>query len=247
MRSGARDYVFKENLSRLRPAVEREVRAAAERKAARVAQGEYLRRLASIFDSALDAVVTMDANGVITDWNPMAETVFGWPKSEVVGRPVADTIMPQRYREAHRRGLRHFLETGEGPALNRRLELDGLHRDGHEFPIELSIGGTPSGHGYVFSAFARDIGERRRAEEAVRRLAATVATSTDAIISADLNGLIIDWNAGAERMYGYAAEDVIGRGLAMIVPDDRLDELRVAIDRVIRGEQIAQLETVRRR
>ena len=247
MRSGARDYVFKENLSRLRPAVEREVRAAAERKAARVAQGEYLRRLASIFDSALDAVVTMDANGVITDWNPMAETVFGWPKSEVVGRPVADTIMPQRYREAHRRGLRHFLETGEGPALNRRLELDGLHRDGHEFPIELSIGATPSGHGYVFSAFARDIGERRRAEEAVRRLAATVATSTDAIISADLNGLIIDWNAGAERMYGYAAQDVIGRGLAMIVPDDRLDELRVAIDRVIRGEQIAQLETVRRR
>jgi diguanylate cyclase (GGDEF)-like protein/PAS domain S-box-containing protein len=247
MRSGARDYVFKENLSRLRPAVEREVHAAAERKAARVAQGEYLRRLASIFDSALDAVVTMDADGVITDWNPMAETVFGWPRSEVVGRLVADTIMPQRYREAHRRGLRHFLETGEGPALNRRLELEGLHRDGHEFPIELSIGATPSGHGYVFSAFARDIGERRRAEEAVRRLAATVATSTDAIISADLNGLIIDWNAGAERMYGYAAQEMIGRGLAIIVPEDRSDELKVAIDRVIRGEQIAHLETVRRR
>src|SRR6202795_2090897 len=86
MRSGARDYVFKDNLSRLRPVVEREVRAAAERKAARVAQAEYLRRLSSIFDSALDAVVTMDASGVITDWNPMAQTVFGWPKSEAVGR-----------------------------------------------------------------------------------------------------------------------------------------------------------------
>src|SRR5207253_9953318 len=103
--------------------IEREVSAAVERKAARIAQDEYLRRLGSIFDSALDAVVTMDADGVITDWNPMAETIFGWPKSEAVGRLVAETIMPQRYREAHRRGLRHFLETGEGPVLNTRLEL----------------------------------------------------------------------------------------------------------------------------
>lgn len=246
MRSGARDYVFKDNLSRLRPAVEREIRAAAERKAARLAQSEHLRRLASIFDSALDAVVTMDADGLITDWNPMAETIFGWPKSEVVGRSVADTIMPPRYREAHRTGVRRFLQTGEGPALNTRLELEGLHRDGHEFPIELSIGATPSGHGYVFSAFVRDIGQRRRAEQAARRLAATVATSTDAIISADLNGSIIDWNAGAERMYGYTAEEVVGRSLSIIVPEDRSDELRAATDRVIRGEQIDALETIRR-
>src|SRR5438067_6484841 len=247
MRGGARDYVFKGNLSRLRPVIEREVRAAAERRAARVAQTEYLRRLSSIFDTALDAVITMDAKGVITDWNPMAETIFGWSKSEAVGRLVADTIIPLRYREAHGLGLARFLKTGEGPVLNRRTELEGIHRDGHEFPIELSIGATPSAHGYVFSAFARDISERRRAEEAVRRLAATVAASPDAIISADLNGSIISWNAGAERMYGYAAEDTIGRSLSVIVPEDRNDELRAALDRVTRGEQIEQIETVRRR
>src|SRR5712691_6769777 len=211
MRSGARDYVFKGNLSRLRPAVEREVIAAAERKAARVAEGDLVLRLGSTFDSALDAVVTMDADGVITDWNPMAQTIFGWPKTEAVGRLVAETVIPQRHREAHRLGLQRFLESGKGPVLNTRLEMEGLHRDGHEFPIELSIGATPSAHGYVFSAFARDISERRRAEEAVRRLAATVAASPDAIISADLNGAIISWNTGAERMYGYAAQDTIGR------------------------------------
>src|SRR6266550_7372557 len=99
MRSGAHDYVFKGNLSRLRPAIEREVRAAAERKAARAAQSDHHRRLRSIFDSALDAVVTMDAGGLITDWNPMAETIFGWPKSEAVGKPVTQTIIPHRYRE----------------------------------------------------------------------------------------------------------------------------------------------------
>ena len=247
MRSGARDYVFKGNLSRLRPAVEREVLAAADRKAARVAEGDLVLRLGSTFDSALDAVVTMDADGVITDWNPMAQTIFGWSKSEAVGRLVADTIIPQRHREAHRLGLQRFLETGKGPVLNTRLEMEGLHRDSHEFPIELSIGATPSAHGYVFSAFARDISERRRAEEAVRRLAATVAASPDAIISADLNGSIISWNAGAERMYGYAAEDTIGRSLSVIVPEDRNDELRAALDRVTRGEQIEQIETIRQR
>jgi diguanylate cyclase (GGDEF)-like protein/PAS domain S-box-containing protein len=372
MRNGARDYVFKDNLSRLRPAVEREVRAAAERKAARVAQSDYLRRLASIFDSALDAVVTMDTEGVITDWNPMAEVVFGWPRSEAVGRRVADIIMPERYREAHRRGLRHYLETGQGPALNRRLELEGLHRDGHEFLIELSIGATASGHGYVFSAFVRDISERnraqdalrasekryrqivetafegvwiidsnnqttfvnhrmadilgyppeemlgrpvlefmdpdaqaafkanrdqrqhghqpehdfrfrrkdgselwvllesspdrdadgnylgslamvtdvterRRGQEALRRLAAMVATSSDAIIAVDLNGSIMNWNAGAERMYGYTAAEIIGRDIRTMVPEARADEVAGILDRARRGESNAQIETIRRR
>jgi diguanylate cyclase (GGDEF)-like protein/PAS domain S-box-containing protein len=204
-------------------------------------------RLRSIFDSALDAVVTMDADGVITDWNLMAETVFGWPRSEAVGRLVVETIIPHRYREPHKLGLRHFLASGDGPALNKRLELAALHRDGHEFPIELSISATLSGTSHVFSAFVRDITERHRAEQALRRLAATVATSSDAIIAADLNGTIMNWNAGASRMYGYAAEDMIGRSLSIIVPEDRSDELRAALDRVNRGEQIEQLETVRRR
>jgi diguanylate cyclase (GGDEF)-like protein/PAS domain S-box-containing protein len=247
MRGGARDYVFKGNLSRLRPVIEREVRAAAERKAARAAQDDYLRRLSSIFDSALDAVVTMGADGVITDWNPMAETIFGWKKSEVVGRTVAETILPQRYREPHRAGLRRFLETGKGPALNTRLELEGLHRDGHEFPVELSIGATPTGTDYTFSAFVRDITERRRAEEGLRRLASTVATSTDAIITADLDGSILNWNAGAVRMYGYTAQEAIGKTLSTIVPEDRAAELQAALERVRRGEQIEQLETVRRK
>jgi diguanylate cyclase (GGDEF)-like protein/PAS domain S-box-containing protein len=372
MRSGARDYVFKENLSRLRPVVEREVRAAVERKAARAAQGESLRRLGSIFDSALDGVVTMGADGVITDWNPMAETIFGWPRSEAVGRPVSETIIPLRYRGAHKVGLRHFLATGEGPVLNKRLELAALHRDGHEFPIELSISATSSGGSHLFSAFVRDITERhraeedlraseeryrqivetafegvwvidsnnlttfvnqrladmlgyareemlgkpvldfmepdaraafaanrdgrqqarqpehefrfrrkdgtelwvllesspdldaagtyrgslamvtdvterRRAQEALRRMAAMVATSTDGILAVDVNGLVVNWNLGAERMYGYSAEEIIGQPIATIVPDAQSDELTALLGRVRRGEPIEQIETIRKR
>jgi diguanylate cyclase (GGDEF)-like protein/PAS domain S-box-containing protein len=372
MRSGARDYVFKDNLSRLGPAVEREMRAAAGRKAARAVQDEYVRRLRSIFDSALDAVVTMDASGVITDWNPMAETVFGWSKPEAVGELVADTIIPERYRKAHRLGLTRFIDTGVGPALNTRLELEGLHRDGHEFPIELSISATATGNRYVFSAFVRDITERHRAEEALRtsearyrqivetafegvwiidrnnqttfvnqpmadmlgylpgemlgkpvltfmdadaqasfvanrdgrqkahqpthefrfrrkdgselwvllesspdldaagtylgslamvtdvterrrgqealrRLAGMVATSTDAIMAVDLTGSILNWNRGAERMYGYTSEEIIGRSISTITPDAKAGELAAILDRARRGESIDQVETLRKR
>ncbi len=372
MRSGARDYVLKDSLSRLKPAVERELRAAAERKAARLARSEHLRRLASIFDSALDAVVTMDAGGQITDWNPIAETIFGWSKSEVVGRSVADTIMPKRYRQAHNAGLRHFLATGDGPVLNQRLELAALHRDGHEFPIELSISATLSGSSHIFSAFIRDITERqrtvealrasearyrqivetafegvwiidsnnittfvnprmadmlgyppekmlgkpvlafmdpdaqaafaanregrqeahqpehefrfrrkdgselwvllesspdldaegnyrgslamvtdvtdrRRGQEALRRLAGMVATSTDAIMAVDMTGSILNWNRGAERMYGYTAEEIIGRSISTITPEAKADELTTILERARRGEAVDLVETLRKR
>lgn len=210
------------------------------------AHSEYLRRLRSIFDSALDAVVTMDADGKITDWNPMAETIFGWPRSEVVGRVMSEMIIPERAREGHRRGLRQFLKTGEWPILNRRLELHALHRDGHEFPIEISFAATPSGSGYVFSAFVRDITERRQAEEADRRLASILNSIRDPIIAADRDGIVISWNRAAERVYGYTVREIVGQPLSLIVPAERLHELEY-IDRLNRGDQMPEFESVRRR
>ncbi|HEY4845137.1 MAG TPA: EAL domain-containing protein, partial [Candidatus Dormibacteraeota bacterium] len=121
-----------------------------------------------------------------------------------------------------------------------------LHRDGHEFPVELSISATLSGSDHVFSAFVRDITERRRAEESLRRLAAMVATSSDAIMAVDLEGCILTWNAGAERMYGYSADEIVGKSLQTIVPDTRSSELTAALDRVRHGEP-EEIETVRKR
>ena len=122
-----------------------------------------------MLDEALDAVVTMDAQGVITGWNTQAKVIFGWSRQEALGRGLSETIIPERQRDAHERGLRHFLATGEGAVLNRRIEMTALARDGREFPIELSVTPLKLGNTWTFGAFIRDITERKRREEALAK------------------------------------------------------------------------------
>ncbi|MDQ3587653.1 MAG: diguanylate cyclase [Actinomycetota bacterium] len=104
----------------------------------------------------------MDAGGFIIDWNRQAEGTFGWTREEAVGRVLSDTIIPPRHREAHLRGLELFLDTGDGPVLDQRFEIEALHRDGHELPVELTISAVKVGEARVFHAFLHDISERRR-------------------------------------------------------------------------------------
>ncbi len=115
-----------------------------------------------MLDTAHEAYVSMDSGGFIVDWNRQAEATFGWTRDEVLGRVLADTIVPERYRDGHLKGLEHFLDTGDGPVLNSRLELAGLHRDGHEFPIEITITALDDGPTPHFHAFLHDISERAR-------------------------------------------------------------------------------------
>ena len=122
----------------------------------------------SIVDSALDAVVAMDADGIIADWNRQSEEIFGWTRSEAMGRRMSETIIPMRYRLSHQSGLRQFFKTGKGAVLNRRIEITALRRDGTEFPVELTITPLKTGDTWTFSAFVRDISERKRAEEKLR-------------------------------------------------------------------------------
>ena len=124
-------------------------------------------RLKAFIRLALDAVVTMDADGRITDWNPQAESTFGWLREEALGRLLSHTIIPFRYREAHDRGLRNFLETGKGPILNKHMEIEAVHRDGREFPVELAITAVQSLDGWTFAAFVRDTTRRKQVEEAL--------------------------------------------------------------------------------
>ena len=122
-----------------------------------------------IVELALDGFIGMDAAGVITEWNVQAEQMFGWSRQEAIGRRLSDTIIPAQLREAHERGLRHFLASSEGPILNRRIEITGCHRDGREIPIELAISPVLGQRGaYTFSAFVRDISVRKLAEEQSR-------------------------------------------------------------------------------
>ncbi len=126
-------------------------------------------RTRSIVDSAMDAVVVIDEDGRITEWNRQAETMFGWARAEVRGLPLSETVVSPQYREAHERGLRRYLQTGQGSVIRQRIELSALRRDGSEFPIELAITPLRLQTGMTFSAFIRDITERRQAQQELVR------------------------------------------------------------------------------
>ncbi|TFW27808.1 response regulator [Massilia arenosa] len=141
-------------------------------------------KLQAIVDTALDAVVRMDRHGRIVGWNRQAEKIFNWSREEAIGQPLDQTIIPQRYREAHRHGMHRFLESGSGAVLDTRIEIYALRRDGSEFPIELSITQVRMDDtgDYEFCSFIRDISERREREQSlmaanVRAEAANVAKS----------------------------------------------------------------------
>jgi len=114
-------------------------------------------QLEVLFATALDAIVTMDGDGLITAWNPRAATLFGWSAEDAIGRPVGDTIVPEAYREAHQQGLRKYMAGGAGPVLGQVIEISAVDRSGREFPVELAI--SPAFHAdekVTFIAFLRD-------------------------------------------------------------------------------------------
>lgn len=172
-------------------------------------------RMRSVLNSALSAVVVMDGKGVIIDWNKRAEVMFGWPRSQAVGRAVAETIVPLQHREAHRRGMERYLQTGEGPVLNRLIEMTALHHDGREFPVELSISPLKTGDTVTFCGFITDITERKNAAkqtEAFARLghslSAAASAGSAARIIADVAADLLRWDSCSLDLYN-AEQDVI--------------------------------------
>ena len=150
-------------------------------------------RFRLVIDTAHDAFIAMDANGHITEWNHQAEVIFDRPRAEAVGQHMAELIIPPSFRPAHERGLKHFLTTGEGPVLNKRLELSALRRSGEEFPIELTITPLQVGERMFFAAFLRDITQRKRVEESVQeanRMKSEFLANMSHELRTPLNGII---------------------------------------------------------
>ncbi len=206
---------------------------------------EARQRIQAILDSSYNAFVGMDAKGRIIEWNRQAESTFGWTSQEALGRLLADTIIPSRYREAHQKGLSLFVDTGAAKVFNQRLELAAVHRDGREFPVELTIWPLREGPVFRFYAFVHDISDRKRAEDAASRLGAIVSVSDDAILSKDLDGIIQTWNRGAERLYGWTAEEAIGRSVMMLSDPQQPQDIPEILKRIRQGEHVLQHDTVR--
>ena len=124
-------------------------------------------KLEAFFDSSIDALVQMDFDGHITGWNRQAEAIFGWSAEDILDHRIEDTIIPLRYRAAHSQAMKRFLDNGETSVMNTLVEIHALHRDGHEFPVELSVSVIDSPDLQEFSAYIRDISERKHAETVI--------------------------------------------------------------------------------
>ena len=218
-----------------------------ERKRAEATLAQSEARKAAVLDSVLDCIVTMDADGRVIEVNAAAERTFGYTNADVIGRALADLIIPPSLRNAHAAGLARYLEAGEGPLLGKLVEVTAMRSDGSEIPVELSITAIRSDKPPIFTGVLRDITARKLADTTRARLAAIVDSSDDAIFSMTLDDTILTWNAGAERLYGYMASEMIGRSRALLLPPGKSAELEPILEKAQRGEPGEPFETQRKR
>src|SRR5579871_442452 len=198
----------------------------------------------ALVDSTDDALYATDLNSTITFWNPAAEHLFGFAHDEAIGQSVGELLRPEDPTEESRildtitRGERlHDVDTTRG------------HRDGRRLTVALTVVPLRHGDGRLLGTLrmARDASGRIQADRTARRLAAIVESSDDAIVSKDLNGIVMSWNAAAQKMFGYTSEEMIGQSIRKLIPADRQTEEDDVLARLRRGEKIDHFETVRQR
>jgi PAS domain S-box-containing protein len=204
-----------------------------QRQKAEKAQRQSEEQIQTIFNSAPDAVIVINEEGTIIKWNPKAETIFGWHGYEVVGRALQETIIPPRYREAHRAGLRHFLKSGEGPVLGRSIELKAITKNNKELDVALSISPTLVDGKYLFIGFVRDITEQKKAGEQIKESEekfqkAFQASSAGISITRLSDTTYLDVNDAFTKLTGFSREELIGHSssqLGMVMDIDKRESL----------------------
>lgn len=176
----------------------------------------------AITQAAQDAIVSADEKGIIISCNRMAEIMFGYDGEEMFGKPLT-ILMPERYREAHTKGLARVSAGGEPRVIGSTLELFGLRDDGEEFPLELSLSTWSTDRRHSYTGILRDITERKRKEEALRqseeRLRKLVEMAPDAVVVVDFEGKIVAWNPGARDVFGYEEHEAIGANVTTLMPE----------------------------
>ncbi|MFH7334619.1 PAS domain S-box protein [Streptomyces sp. KHY 26] len=197
-----------------------------------------------MLEAAPDAMVIVDDTGVIRLVNAQTEAVFGYRREELLGRPV-ELLVPHRFRDHHTRHRDGYAANRQVRPMGAGLELHGLRKDGSEFPVEISLSPMETADGLLVSAAVRDVSDRKAAEARINELAAIVESSQDAILAKTLDGDITYWNAAAAELYGYTAEEVIGRHVSMLAPTELQDDIWALLERLRQGEKVEHFETLR--
>ena len=216
-----------------------------------------------LLETIPDAVIVVDAAGTIVQVNSQTEAMFGYGHKELIGEKV-ELLVSKRYRDGHHQHRASYASQPKIRRMGAGLDLYGTRKDGSEFPVEISLSpiATPSGC-FVLSAI-RDITDRKKIEEDLRRaheelnrranrqlseqqnrMASIVESSDDAIVGKDLDGTITTWNRGAERIYGYTREEMIGQPISRLTPSDRPDEIPTILQRIRRGDNVEHFESIR--
>jgi len=253
MKAGAQDYVVKDNLRRLVPAIDRELREAETRRSHAAAESERRAleaRFREVLATAPDAMVAVDADQRITIFNRAAETLFDYSVEEIKGQ-FLDLLLPPDTVAAHRRHIEEFAQSPDTSRnMNRRAAVRGRRKDGTEFPAEASISKLHANGDTTYMAVVRDISDRTRMLEALRQthemLNAIVQCSPVAIIGLDADKRVIVWNRSADAIFGYSAEEMIGQSCPAVPPEEN-DEFETLFQRATAGETLHDIESRRLR
>jgi len=216
-----------------------------------------------LLEALPDATVAVDRDGAIVQVNSQAQELFGYARSELIGQKV-EMLVPESFRRQHHQHRQSFTEKPKIRRMGADLDLYGRRRNGSEFPVEISLSPVSTENGTLVLSAIRDISDRKRIAEELRRaneelqqrtaqqigeyrsrLASIIDSSEDAIISKGLDGTITSWNRGAERIYGYTPEEVVGKHISLLTPSDRAHEIPEILQRIAQGESVEQHESVR--
>jgi PAS domain S-box-containing protein len=216
-----------------------------------------------LLEALPDAVVAVDRDGIIVQVNSQAQELFGYEREELVGQKV-EILVPEGYRGRHHHHREQFSRSPRTRRMGADLDLYGRRRNGSEFPVEISLSPVTTDKGICVLSAIRDISDRQRMAEELRRaneelhrktaeqlgeyrtrLAAIVDSSEDAILSKDLNGTVTSWNKGAEGLYGYTPEEIVGKNISLLAPTDRPDEIPQILEKIANGELVEHHESVR--
>ena len=218
---------------------------------------------ATILEAIPDAVAAVNQQGLIIQVNSQTEALFAYTRVELIGQKI-EMLVPERQRAQHHGHREHFHQQPKIRRMGSGLDLYGRRRDGSEFPVEISLSSLAMPDGTIVLSVIRDISDRKRIEDELRRaheeldrrksrelrdsqnlLDLIVNSSQDAIIGKNLDGIVTQWNQGAEHIYGYTAQEMIGRSISVLCPKDRVDEIPAILKQIQQGKRVDYFESIR--